>query len=90
MRNEIERKNAKQACFVDADKAFDTIDLQFLLLEKCENYEFRGVARDILKGYLGERWQNMPAGSNLLKNKNKTGVPQGSVRRPLSFFFVRQ
>ena len=42
MRNEIEAKNKGQACFIDLQKAFDTLDREILMI-KLEKYGFRGT-----------------------------------------------
>ena len=46
MRNEIERKNKGQACFIDLQKAFDTLDYEILMI-KLEKYGFRVTISEI-------------------------------------------
>ena len=41
VRTEIDKKAQGQACFIDLQKAFDTLD-NHLLLKKLEDYGFRG------------------------------------------------
>ena len=71
--------------FIDLSKAFDTID-HSTLLYKLYNYVIRGVAYDLLKDYLSNRYQYVSIdGVHSPKLKVKFGVPQGSVLGPLLF-----
>ena len=56
IRTEIDRKSLGQACFIDLQKAFDTLDHN-ILLQKMEKYGYRGPIHDVMKSYLSERWQ---------------------------------
>ena len=56
VRTEIDKKAQGQACFIDLQKAFDTLD-HHLLLKKLENYGFRGKIFEILRDYLSDRTQ---------------------------------
>ena len=56
MRNEIEKKIRGQACFIDFQKAFETLDHEFLKI-KLEKYGFGGTILEILREYLSDRYQ---------------------------------
>ena len=74
-----------QACFIDLKKAFDTLDHE-ILLEKLENYGFRGKINELLRSFLSDREQYVSM--NDLETERlsiKTGVPQGSVLGPFLF-----
>ena len=80
MRNEIERKNKGQACFIDLQKAFDTFDHEILKI-KLGKYGFRGTFLEIFRKYLSERYQIVcKNGNHSNKLCVKTGVPQGNVQ----------
>ena len=85
MRNEIEAINKGQACFIDLQKAFDTLDYEILMF-KLEKYGFRGTILEILRKYLSDRYQFVYENGNHSKKLCvKTGVPQGSVLGPFLF-----
>ena len=85
MRNEIEAKNKGQACFIDLQKAFDTLDHEILMI-KLKKYGFRGTILEILRKYLSDRYQFVCENGNHSKKLCvKTGVPQGSVLGPFLF-----
>ena len=73
------------ATYIDAMKAFDTVDRK-ILLEKAELYGIQGLMLKWLKNYLTERYQCTLA-NNIVSNKQliTCGVPQGSVCGPLLF-----
>ena len=48
IRTEIERKSLGQACLIDLQKAFDTLDHN-ILLQKLEKYGYRGPFHDMMK-----------------------------------------
>ena len=76
---EIDRKSIGQICFIDLQKAFDTLDHN-ILLNKIEKYGFRGPIYHIVKSYLDNRWQVVASDCSISsKRRICTGVPQGSV-----------
>jgi len=71
--------------FIDAKKAFDTIDHE-ILLKKLRRYGFYGVELKLIENYLTNRFQVTEVGgivSSLIKIL--AGVPQGSILGPLLF-----
>ena len=65
------------ALFLDISKAFDCVD-HALLLEKLERLGVRGVANDLVRGYLFGRGQKVGADGHLSEGDFLvTGVPQG-------------
>ena len=66
-------------------KAFDTL-IHDILLNKLNFYGVRGVANRLIYSYLSERQQVVQFNDCISEmNSTKTGVPQGSVLRPLLF-----
>ena len=85
IRTEIDRKSLRQACFLDLQKAFDTLDHK-ILLQKLEKYGYRGPIHDMMKSYLSDRWQYVDMnGKETNQNQITTGVPQGSILGPFLF-----
>ena len=71
--------------FIDLSKAFDTIDHKTLLY-KLYNYGIRGLAYNLIKSYLSNRYQYVKIEDEKSENVLvKYGVPQGSVLGPLLF-----
>ena len=71
--------------FIDARKAFDTIDHN-ILLKKLQRYGFQGAEIRLVENYLKNRYQVTEIDgvvSNLVKIL--AGVPQGSILGPLLF-----
>ena len=79
------RQNKGQACFIDLQKAFDTLVHEILMI-KLEKYGFRGTILEKLRKYLSDRYQFVCENGNHSKKLCvKTGVPQGSVLGPFLF-----
>ena len=79
IRTESDRKFLGQACFIDLQKAFDTLDHN-ILLQKMEKYGYRGPIHDMIKSYLSGRWQYVDTnGKETNQKRITTGVPQGSI-----------
>ena len=73
------------AVFIDAMKAFDTVN-HSILLKKMYKLGIKGKILDWVKNYLTERYQRTIANNTISKEKLITcGVPQGSVLGPLLF-----
>ena len=84
IRTEIDRKAQGQACCIDLQKAFDTLDHDILL--KLFDYGFKGKKIEILRDYLSDRRQYISHnGVCTEKLKIVCGVPQGSVLGPFLF-----
>ena len=85
IRDVIDRKLTGQACFIDLQKAFDTIDHK-ILLKKMEKLGLRGNINELIGKYLTDRCQYVSTSrENTMKQKISTGVPQGSVLGPFLF-----
>ena len=54
MSDEIDKKSLGHACFIDPQKAFDTLDHDILLTTLSE-YGFGGEVNNLLRSYLGDR-----------------------------------
>ena len=73
------------AVFIDAMKAFDTVNHQ-ILLKKLKKYGIDGNILRWIEGYLTDRKQCTIANNIVSSNENIVcGVPQGSVLGPLLF-----
>ena len=73
------------ATYIDAMKAFDTVN-HSILLQKAECYGISGFTLNWLRNYLTERYQCTVANDVISDKKLITcGVPQGSVCGPLLF-----
>ena len=73
------------AVFIDAMKAFDTVN-HSILLKKMYKLGIKGKILDWVKNYLTDRYQRTIANNTISKEKLITcGVPQGSVLGPLLF-----
>ena len=86
IRNEMDKRNAKNACFIDLEKAFDTLDHN-ILLQKLEKCGFRGKIC-LLSNYLENRQQYVEHNrirSSTKDRRTMAGAPQGSVLGPFLF-----
>ena len=71
--------------FIDLSNSFDTLDPATLLF-KLEWYGIRGVAHELLRNYLTNRYQlTNISGTYSDKEEAQFGVPQGSVLGSLLF-----
>ena len=71
--------------YIDLSKAFDTLNFD-ILLKKLDHYSINGSAKRLIHSYLTDRFQFVEF--NRYKSiylPISTGVPQGSVLRPLLF-----
>ena len=85
MRNEIKGKNKGQACFIDLQNAFDTLDHEIIMI-KLKKYGFRGTISEILRKYVSDRYQFVCENGNHSKKLCvETSVTQGSVLCPFLF-----
>ena len=74
--------------FIDLSKAFDSLD-HSILLSKLEWYGVRGIAHDLLRSYLTNRYQ-LTNISRTYSDKEHVqyGVAKGSVLGPLLFCYT--
>ena len=81
----LDKKLVNLLLFIDLRKAFDTVDID-LLLVKLFHYGFDNMALSLIKNYFTDRYQKIKIGalfSSLLLIV--LGVPQGSILGPLLF-----
>ena len=80
MRSEIDNKATRKTCFIDLQKAFDTLD-HWILLKTLERYGYRGPVLKMIKSFFSDRWQLIKLKGTSTDNKQiLTGVLQGSKR----------
>ena len=85
IRNTIDKGNYGCGVFVDLRNVFDTVN-HSILLKKLEHYGIRGVALDWFCSYLSNRKQYVSVNGHISETLQiRSGVPQGSVLRPLLF-----
>lgn len=83
--SEIDKNNLVITLFIDLQKAFDTID-HCILLNKLNDFGFRGPYLAFFKDYFSKRFQRVRVGDCYSKPVlMKTGLPQGSILGPLLF-----
>ena len=83
----LDGKTPSCCVFFDLKKAFDTIN-HSILLNKLDNYGFRGPIKNLLKSYLRSRAQYVQVGAQKSSTLDtECGVPQGSVIG-LLFFII--
>lgn len=81
----IDKKKYVMGIFIDLQKAFDTIDHR-IVMNKLEKYGFRGIIKNWIQSYLGERQQFVQMDQYKSEQKNIIcGVPQGSILGPILF-----
>ena len=81
----LDNNKAVLCVFLDLAKAFDTVN-HTKLLTVLEDLGFRGVALDLIGGYLENRVQRVKVGGELSEPLTvEYGVPQGTVLGPVLF-----
>lgn len=85
----LEEKEIPLGIFLDISKAYDSINHE-ILLQKLERYGIRKTALKWIKSYLENRQQLVKISSSGKEiksrtEKNKRGIPQGSIIGPLLF-----
>ena len=65
IREKIDKKSTGQACFIDLQKAFDTLD-HSILLKNLYAYGYRGPIFEILMDYLANRYQYIETSITLI------------------------
>ena len=79
LRTEIDRNSVGQVCFIDLQKASDTLHHN-ILLQKMEKYGYTDPIHAMMKSYVSDRWQNVDMnGKETNRKRITTGVPQGSI-----------
>jgi hypothetical protein len=87
----LNNKQMVGGIFCDLQKAFDCIN-HALLLEKLKFYGVLGKFYNLIKSYLGGRYQKVTLGPSSSTESTweeiKQGVPQGSILGPIFFLFI--
>lgn len=85
MRSLLDEGKCGMLLLLDLSAAFDTV-VHSILLRVCENFGIEGAALSYLKSYLEGRTYQVQIGDCFSDMKPlSTGVPQGSVLRPIFF-----
>ena len=83
IQNKLDQGKYAAGVFVYLKKAFDTVDHD-ILINKLKHYGVRGVTKEWFCSYLKNRKQFVSIDGFVSNTKHiSTGVPQGSVFRPL-------
>lgn len=83
--NKLDEKLKCYGVFLDLSKAFDTVSVP-TLVKKLELIGIRGIALEIFKDYLSDRFQRVKIQSFVSDDLPlKFGVPQGSILGPTLF-----
>ena len=84
----LSRNEVVGAVFVDLSKAFDSISHE-LLLQKLDRYGIRGTLLEWFRSFLTGRQQRVVvSGEESLRFDLHSGVPQGSILRPILFSYL--
>ena len=85
IRDKINSKMKGNVCFNDLQKAFDTLDHEFIL-KTLEMYGYQAPVLAMITNYLTDPQQYVDTNDSESDLKDfKTGAPQGSVLGPLRF-----
>ena len=82
----IDKRLVTGALFIELRKAFDTVDLQILLMKVQHYYGLSGTELKWFSSYVSDRLQSVSINGTLSgRLPLSVGVPQGSVLGPLLF-----
>ena len=85
MRDEVDKKSTGQACFINSQKVFDTLD-HGILLNKLNEYGFTGDVNNLLRSYLQNRVPYVCIDGKVTNSREiKTGVLQRTILGSLLF-----
>jgi retron-type reverse transcriptase len=85
IKEQLDSGNSIIGTYLDLSKAFDTVNHD-ILLNKMNYYGIRGIKNQWFRSYLSGRKQKTFVNETSSRIENiTTGVPQGSVLRPLLF-----